>query len=457
MAIVPPSCKKAPRPATILHRTPWHPPVADGREVIDAAGGHPVVLEALKEQVDKLAFVFNEQFLNEPAVELSRILVESGKGAFELCSFLAGGSEAMEGVLKLARQYWYEQDQPQRKNFISRDLSYHGNTINALSLSGHPARRAPYNEILPQEIYHKVSPAYAKRFQKADETEEQYVERLRQELEDKIVELGPDTVIGCRYLLLTVVAETVVGATTGVVPAPKGYFRAMKSVCRKYGVLFILDEIMCGMGRMGTTHAWESFGDNEPPDIQAVAKGLGGGYSCIGAILVSKQVADVVTKNGGHWKHGHSFMAHPMSCAGAVAVQKVIAGENLLANGRQTGEYLGQLLRERLLSPKSLARPFTFDIRGGGSFWAVEFDFSGTEERRETKQFAMAVQARCLENGVIVMGMPAGANVEEREGGHIMFAPAYNITGSEVERVVEVFVSSVEDIVRGLGCATSGD
>ncbi|KAH9000071.1 hypothetical protein EDB92DRAFT_2051252 [Lactarius akahatsu] len=473
-AVAPASEKKAPRPATILHRTPWHPPVAvsgqgiyitleDGREVIDAAGGaavtclgngHPVVLAALKEQVDKLAFVFNEQFLNEPAVELSRILVESGKGAFELCSFLAGGSEAMEGVLKLARQYWYEQDQPQRKNFISRDLSYHGNTINALSLSGHPARRAPYNEILQHEIYHKVSPAYAKRFQKVDETEEQYVERLRQELEDKIVELGPDTVIGCRYLLLTVVAETVVGATTGVVPAPKGYFRAIKSVCRKYGVLFILDEIMCGMGRMGTTHAWESFGDNEPPDIQAVAKGLGGGYSCIGAILVSKQVADVITKNGGHWKHGHSFMAHPMSCAGAVAVQKVIAGENLLANGRQTGEYLGQLLRERLLSPNSLARPFTFDVRGGGSFWAVEFDFSGTEERRETKEFAMDVQARCLENGVIVMGMPAGANVEEREGGHIIFAPAYNITVKEVERVVEVFVLSVEWIVRRLGSST---
>ncbi|KAI9429609.1 pyridoxal phosphate-dependent transferase [Lactarius indigo] len=348
----------------------------------------------------------------------------------------------MEGVLKLARQYWYEQDQPQRKNFISRDLSYHGNTINALSLSGHPARRTPYNEILQHEIYHKVSPAYAKRFQKADETEEQYVERLRQELEDKILELGPDTVIGF-------VAETVVGATTGVVPAPKGYFRAMKSVCRKYGVLFILDEIMCGMGRMGTTHAWESFGDNEPPDIQAVAKGLGGGYSCIGAILVSKQVADVVTKNGGYWKHGHSFMAHPISCAGAVAVQKVIAEENLLANGRQTGEYLGQLLRERLLAPDSPARPFTFDVRGGGSFWAVEFDFSGTEERRDRKQFAMVVQARCLENGLIVMGMPAGANLKETEGGHIIFAPGYNITGKEVERVVEVFVLSVCEVLRG--------
>lgn len=468
--------KVPPRPATILHRTPWQPPVAvsgqgiyitleDGRQVIDAAGGaavtclgngHPVVQKALKEQVDKLAYVFNGQFLNEPAVELARMLIESGKGAFELCGFLAGGSEAMDGVLKLARQYWCEQNQPQRKNFISRNLSYHGNTIAALSLSGHPARRAPYNEILQHDIYHKVSPAYAKRFQKADETEEQYVERLRQELEDKILELGPDTVIGF-------VAETVVGATTGVVPAPNGYFRAMKSVCKKYNVLFILDEIMCGMGRMGTMHAWESFGDNEPPDIQAVAKGLGGGYSCIGAILVSKQVADVVTKDGGHWKHGHSFMTHPMSCAGAVAVQKVIAAENLLENGRQTGEYLGQLLRERLLSPNSPARPFTFDVRGGGSFWAVEFDFAGSEGKRvkfDTAQFAMLVQARCLENGMIVIGMPAGANLEATEGGHIIFAPGYNITAGEVEKVVDVFVASVEGVLRGAGecgCATSGD
>ncbi|KAF8262629.1 hypothetical protein EI94DRAFT_1773142 [Lactarius quietus] len=432
--------KKAPRPTNILHRTPWQPPVAvsgqgiyitleDGREVIDAAGGaavtclgngHPVVQEALKEQVDKLAYVFIGGFLSEPAVEVSRILVESGKGAFERCGLLAGGSEAMEGALKLARQYWYEQNQPQRKNFISRELSYHGNTVAALSLSGHPSRRAPYTDILQHEIYHKVSPAYAKRFQKAGETEEEYVERLRQELEDKIVELGPDTVIGF-------VAETVVGATTGVVPAPKGYFRAMKSVCRKYGVLFILDEIMCGMGRMGTTHAWESFGDNEPPDIQTVAKGLGGGYSCIGAVLMSKQVADVV----GCWKHGHSFMAHPMACAGAVAVQKVIAAENLVEHGRQTGEYLGQLLRERLLAPSSPARAITFDIRGGGSFWAVEFEFG--EEKKGAKEFAMVVQGRCMENGLIVMGMPPGANLTEREGGHIIFSPAYNITRKEVE------------------------
>ncbi|KAI0272306.1 hypothetical protein BC834DRAFT_1030472 [Gloeopeniophorella convolvens] len=433
------------RPTAILHRTPWRPPVAmkaqgiyitleDGREVIDGVGGaavacigngHPAVVEALKEQVDKLSYVYNMQLSNEPAEELAKVLIDSGKGAFDLCGFFAGGSEAMEGVIKLARQYWYEQKQPQRKNFISRDLSYHGNTVATLALSGHPSRRAPYEAILPQENFHKVSPAYAKRFQKADESEEQYVERLRQELEDKFLELGPDTVIGF-------VAETVVGATTGALPAPKGYFKAMKSVCRKYGALFILDEVMSGMGRMGTTHAWESFGDNEAPDIQAVAKGLGGGQ-----LIAAFALSD--------W-----MQAHPLSCAASLAVQKVIAAENLLENGRQTGEYLAQLLRERLQSSNALAAPVTFDVRGGGSFWAVEFDFTGPEGQKldfKGGRFAILVQSRCLEKGLIVMGMVGGANLEGTAGDHIIFAPAYNVTRTEVERIGDIFVASVEEVL----------
>ena len=196
----------------------------------------------------------------------------------------------MEAVIKLARQYWVEKKQPERKKFIARHLSFHGNTIATLSLAFHPARRAPYEAILDHDKFFHVSPAYYKRFGKRGESEDEYVQRLAKELEDKILELGPETVAGF-------VAETVVGAAAGAVPAPKGYFRAVREVCDKYDVLFILDEVMSGMGRkffsfapfarktthivgrggMGTMHAWESFGDNTPPDIQAVAKGLGGG------------------------------------------------------------------------------------------------------------------------------------------------------------------------------------
>ncbi|KAH8980518.1 PLP-dependent transferase [Lactarius hatsudake] len=437
--------KQESRPSSLLPLTPGQPPVAvsgkgiyitleDGREFIDAASGaavacigngHPIVREAVKEQVDKLAYVYNMQLSNEPAEELASVLLESGKGAFELCGFAAGGSEAMESAIKLARQYWFEQKQPQRRHLISRHMSYHGNTVTALSLSGHPSWRAPYEEILQHENIHKVSPAYAKRFQRADETEEQYVERLRQELEDKFLELGPDTVIGF-------VAETVVGAS-GVIPAPKGYFRAIKSS-------------VCGMGRMGVMHAWESYGDNEPPDIQVIGKSLGGGYACIAAVLMSKQVADAIRDKNGFWKHGHTYQAHPISCAAAVAVQKVIAAENLLENGRQTGEFLAQLLRERLLSPDALARPFTSDIRGGGSLWIVEFDFTGPEgERADLKGqlFARLVQAQCFEKGL---------DCQRVEGDEILFAPAYNITRKEVEKVVDIFVESVEEVLREHSC-----
>ncbi|KDQ61364.1 hypothetical protein JAAARDRAFT_45053 [Jaapia argillacea MUCL 33604] len=455
-------------PTAILHRTPWRPPTAvsaegmyitldDGRTVIDGVGGaavscigngHPEVKKALKEQVDKMSYVYNMQLSNQPAEELAKFLVESGNGAFELCGFVSGGSEAMEGVVKLARQYYYETGQLKRTNFIARQLSFHGNTLGTLSLAHHPTRRAPYEDILTHSCFHHVSPAYAVRFQKKGETEEEYVERLRKELEDKFEELGPDTVIGF-------VAETVVGATTGVVPAPKGYFPAMKSVCEKYGALFILDEVMSGMGRMGTLHAWESFGDGAAPDIQAVAKGLGGGetprYAAIGAILMSKKVADGVRDTSGFWKHGHTYQANPLSCAASLAVQKVIVSENLLENCRTQGAYLSSLLRARLQSPNSLAAPFTFDIRGGGGFWGIEFDFTGPQAASvdfKGKSFAMLVQAKCLDKGLVAMGLTGGADVSGSKGDHMILAPAYNVTKEQVGTIADLFVESVEDVLK---------
>jgi len=349
----------------------------------------------------------------------------------------------MEAAIKLARQYYYETKQPQRTNFIARQLSFHGNTLATLALAHHPARRAPYVANLNQDSFHHVSPAFAKRFKKPEESEEEYVERLRQELEDKFQELGPDTVIAF-------VAETVVGATTGVVPAPKGYFNAMKSVCDKYGALFILDEVMSGMGRMGSLHAWETFGDGVAPDIQAIAKGLGGGYASIGAVLMSQKVADGIRDQNGFWKHGHTYQAHPISCAASLAVQKVIADENLLSSCQRQGEKLSKLLNERLLSPNSPAAPFTFDIRGGGLFWGIEFDFTGPEAAAydfNGKQFGGLVQAKAMTKNLIIIGMSGCANVEGTKGDHCILAPAYNVTDEEVEKIVDIFVESVEEVL----------
>ncbi|KAG7094891.1 hypothetical protein E1B28_005698 [Marasmius oreades] len=451
------------KPTSMIHRTPWRPPVAksaqgiyieleDGRQVIDAVGGasvacigmsHPAVRQAIKDQVERLPYVYSMQLSNQPAEELADLLTESGNGAFELVGLVSGGSEAMEGVIKTARQYYHERDQPQRKNFISRKLSYHGNTVATLSLSYHPGRRAPYEAILNHDNFHHVSPAYAQRFQRSDETEEQYVERLKKELEDKFIELGPNTIIGF-------VAETVVGATTGAVPAPKGYFKAMKEVCHKYGALFILDEVMSGMGRMGTMHAWESFGDGEAPDIQAVAKGLGGGYASIGAVLISKEVAQGIRSKSGFWKHGHTYQSSPLACAASIAVQKVIAAENLLENCRNQGAYLASLLRSRLQGENSMASPYTFDIRGGGLFWGIEFDFDTPEAAGidlKGEGFAMLVQARALEKGLVIMGFTGGSNLEGDKGSHILLSPAYNVTKEEIEKIVDVLVETIEEVL----------
>ncbi|EKM50677.1 uncharacterized protein PHACADRAFT_130094 [Phanerochaete carnosa HHB-10118-sp] len=457
------TAQAARKPTSILHRTPWRLPVAqsadgsyvtleNGQRLLDAVGGaavtcigngHPKVVQAIKDQVDKVSYVYSMQLSNQPAEELARYIVSSSNGAFELVGIVSGGSEAMEAVLKLSRQYFVEKKQPQRKNFIARHLSFHGNTLGTLSLASHVGRRAPYEAILDHENFHHVSPAYAKRFQRPDETEEQYVERLRQELDDKFQELGPDTVIGFA-------AETVVGATTGVVPPPNGYFKAIKSVCDKYGALFILDEVMSGMGRLGSLHAWETFADDISPDIQAVAKGLGGGYGSIGAVLVSKKVADGIRDTSGFWKHGHTYQAHPLACAASLAVQKVIVEENLLENARKMGAHLSMLLREKLLSPNCIAAPYVFDIRGAGCWWGVEFDFDGPQCRRldlKGANFAIVVQQRALDKGLIIMGMTGTATLDGSKGDVIMLSPAYNITKEQVEDIVTVFVATVEEVL----------
>ncbi|KAK0239028.1 pyridoxal phosphate-dependent transferase [Armillaria nabsnona] len=452
------------RPTYILHRTPWRPPVAtsakgiqvqleDGRILIDAVGGaavacignsHPAVQQAIKDQVDKVSYVYNMQLSNEPAEELAKYLISTGGGAFDLCGIVSGGSEAMEAVIKLARQYFYETGQPKRSKFIARQWSFHGNTVATLSLAHHTGRRAPYEAILDHDNFHHVSPAWAKRFQLPDETEEQYVERLRKELEDKFIELGPDTVVGF-------VAETVVGATTGVVAAPKGYFKALKSVCDKYGALFILDEVMSGMGRMGCYHAWELYGDGVAPDIQAVAKGLGGGYASIGGVLMSKKIADGIRDGSGFWKHGHTYQAHPLACAAALAVQKVIESEGLIENCRKQGVYLESRLKERLQGPNALAAPFIFDIRGGGGFWGIELDFTSPEAASyniKGKPVGILVQERAFEKGLIVMGLTGGAVWDGIDGNHIMLSPAYNVTTEEIDKIVDILGDSIDEILQ---------
>ncbi|HSK41681.1 MAG TPA: aspartate aminotransferase family protein, partial [Arenibaculum sp.] len=318
---------------------------AQGRRYIDASGGaavsclghgHPDITAAIVEQAGRLAYAHTSFFTTEAAEALADLLVETAPPGIGRVYYVSGGSEAMEAALKLARQYHVDAGQHRRSRFIARRQSYHGNTLGALSVGGNAWRREPFAPLLI-DVAH-VSPCFAYRFQDVSETGEQYGERLARELEAEILRLGADTVAAF-------VAETVVGATSGAVPPVPGYFRRIREVCDRYGVLLILDEVMCGMGRTGTLHACEQEG--VAPDLMTVAKGLGGGYQPIGAVLVAERVYRTIVDGTGYFQHGHTYLAHPVACAAALAVQRVIRRDGLLARVRERGAGLAARLRDR--------------------------------------------------------------------------------------------------------------
>src|SRR5216684_5940490 len=309
----------------------------DGRRILDASGGaavsclghqHPRVLEAISRQASKLAYAHTSFFSSEPAEALADRLVGDEPGGLAYAYFVSGGSEAIEASIKLARQYFVESGQPQRQRFIARRQSYHGNTLGALAASGNAWRREPYSPLLSSAFSH-VTPAFAYHEKRDNESEGDFSARLAAELEAEFQRLGPDSVAAF-------IAEPVVGATAGCVAAPEAYFRAVREICDRHGALLILDEVMCGMGRTGTTHAWQQEGVS--PDLQAIAKGLGGGYQPIGAMLASGKIIDTIRAGSGAFQHGHTYLAHPLACAAALAVQDVIREDGLLDQVKERGK-----------------------------------------------------------------------------------------------------------------------
>src|SRR6184192_382086 len=338
----------------------------DGRRVIDASGGaavsclghqHPRVIAAMAKQASTLAYAHTAFFSSEPAEALAETLVGHEPGGLAYAYFVSGGSEAIEASIKLARQYFVERGQPQRQRFIARRQSYHGNTLGALAAGGNAWRREPYAPLLSSAFSH-VTPAFAYHEKRDSESEADLVARLAAELEAEFQRLGPDTVAAF-------IAEPVVGATAGCVPPPEGYFQAVRDICNRHGALLILDEVMCGMGRTGTLHAWEQEGI--APDIQAIAKGLGGGYQPIGAMLASTRIVDVIRDGSGAFQHGHTYLAHPLACAAALEVQRVIDDEQLLDRVKSLGAQLERRLTERFGNHRHVG-----DIRGRGLFQAIE-------------------------------------------------------------------------------------
>ena len=435
---------KVPPPPTVVGSQGIYLHLADGRKIIDASGGaavsavghqHPKVLAALHAQTDAVTYCHTGFFTTEPAEQLAETIVGHEPGGLAYAFFVCGGSEATEAALKLTRQHFLEIGQSQRVNIIARRQSYHGSTFGALAASGNAMRRAPYLPLLGNAFHH-VSPAYAYRGQAADESEAEYVARLAAELEQKFQELGPDTV-------MAFIAEPVVGATLGCVAAPAGYFEAVRKVCDRHGALLILDEVMCGMGRTGTMHAWEQ--ENVTPDIQIVAKGLGGGYQPMGAVLANERVVGALRAGSGAFMHGHTYLAHPMSCAAALAVQRVIAEENLLENVKVMGARLGERMTERFGNHAHVG-----DVRGRGLFWAIEL----VADRASKATFDPALRVNWrIKQEAMALGLgcyPMGGTIDGKHGDHVLLSPPYNVTAAEIDEIVEKFGDAVDTALAGI-------
>lgn len=436
----------------VFHRNPKHEyPLAvggDGPYVIDSNGkryldaccgaavsclGHSdrEVIDAIKEQLDQLPFAHTSFFSNRPMEALASELVENAPAGIERVYFCSGGSEAVEAALKLARQYYVEIGQAQRSHVIARRQSYHGNTLGALAAGGNLWRRKQFEPLLV-EVTH-VSPCYTYRGKQQGETDEAYGQRLVSELEQEVQRLGPDRVIAF-------IAETVGGATLGCVTPVPGYFAGVRAVCDKYGILLILDEVMCGMGRCGTLYACEQ--ESVVPDLICIGKGLGAGYQPTGALLASARIYDAVVNGSGFFQHGHTYTGHATACAGALAVQRAVKNRGLLAKVRERGAGLEARLRARFGE-----HPHVGEIRGRGLFWALEL----VEDRASKRPFdarrklSATLKLQALENGL--MCYPMAGTLDGVSGDHVVLAPPYIVSEGQLDEIVDKLARSIEQLV----------
>jgi adenosylmethionine-8-amino-7-oxononanoate aminotransferase len=415
-----------------------------GKDYIDASGGaavsclghsHPDVIAAMRAQLDRFEYAHTSFFTSEAAEELADDLVAHAPAGLSHAFFVSGGSEAIEAALKLARQYFVERGEPRRRYLIARRQSYHGVTLGALAVGGREWQRRSFAPLLIET--HHVSPVYEYRERLADETPEAYGERLARELDIKIAELGSKNV-------LAFVAETVVGATMGAVPAVPGYFKRVREICDRYGILLILDEVMCGMGRTGTLHACEQEGVS--PDILAIAKGLGGGYAPVGAMLVQEHIFKTIAEGSGAFQHSHTYTGHPLACAAALAVQQVMRRDDLLANVRRQGAHLARRLQERFGN-----HPFVGNVRGRGLFQGLEIVADrGTKKPFDPQRKVHAqIKREAMARGLMVY--PMGGTVDGAQGDHVLLAPPFIVNEADVDLIVERLGDAVDAALATAG------
>ncbi|KAL7928202.1 pyridoxal phosphate-dependent transferase [Trichoderma chlorosporum] len=440
------------RPYLVDHASGSYLHLDDGRSILDACGGAAVavighgnteVIAATAAQMKRTSYIHTAAYTTTSAEDLAKFVLDTcpavdGENShfahgLTRAFFVGSGSEANESALKIAKQYFFEKGEVQRQHYVSRRQAYHGNTFGSMSISSVLGRRLPYEDILLPNISF-VNPAFGYHYRHDDETEEQYAERLVHELDVHFLAIGPEKII-------SFIAEPVVGATSGCVTAPKGYFSGVRSLCNKYGILLHFDEVLCGMGRTGSYFAFEQEDGGVLPDLVTIGKGLGGGYVPLAAMLVNNRIVDALRQGSSVFNHGHTFQAHPTACAAALAVQKIIRRERLVSRCADMGVKLGKRLRTELGPCK-----YVGNVRGRGLLWALEFvqDKKTKAPFEASVGFGARIHQTAFDLGVAVY--PCVGTLDGVVGDHVLLAPPFNISENELNIVVSTLLRAYYEV-----------
>jgi adenosylmethionine-8-amino-7-oxononanoate aminotransferase len=399
-----------------------------GKRYIDASSGamvaqlghaHPAIIEAAMRQMEQVSFAYRTQFENQPSLDLAERLVELTGKRFDRVFFSSGGSESVESALKIARQYWHCKNEPQRSIFISRKPSYHGSTMGALAMTSYTPLTAPFAPMF--QHYPKITSPTQYRVPEGMSAQD-YALACANELEAVILEVGAQNVAAF-------IAEPIGGASTGAEVPHDTYFPRIQAICKRYGILLILDEVMTGIGRTGKWFGYEHW--DIQADILCLAKGLGAGYYPVSATLTRAQFTDPILSCGG-FQHGYTYAGNPLASAIALAVVQTVEAENLVNRAAVNGAYL----LERL---NSLRERYEFigDVRGRGFLLALEY----VCDRRSKTPFLASDNVGNLitrlahERGLIIY--PRRSLMGE-QGDHTLIAPPLIATQAQCDEIVDL-------------------
>jgi adenosylmethionine-8-amino-7-oxononanoate aminotransferase len=400
---------------------------AEGHDYLDGSSGamtaslgHGVseLADALSTQAREVAFTYRTQFTNRPAEELARRLAERAPGDLNTAFFVNSGSEATEFAIRAAVKHWVGQGLPAKVKVLSRQTSYHGMTMGALSMSGHPSRRPDYGSLL--HPFPVAPPAYGYRFALPEETEEAYAARAAGEVEAAIMAEEPDTVAA--FIL-----EPIVGAAGGVLVPPPGYLAAVADACQRLGVLLIADEVITGMGRTGE---WFACGEEGVvPDLLVLGKGLSAGYYPMAGVLLRDHLVESLRVTDSVAPFGHTFSGNPLGSATCIAVMDILERQDVMVNVRARGRELEQGLKQ--LAGRF---PFVADVRGRGLLWGFELvGDTGTREPLHVEGGASnALAQHCATAGLIIYpcGVPPLSN-------SLLISPPLTISSDEMRVLLE--------------------